>query len=421
MPDSGTPCDDCGFLPRPTVRHPSLWALLNLPRSATIGFVTLALTFRASEAGISVMDTSFLTASVLLNGWLKWIWAPVVDVTLSPKRWFAVGLATCIAGIAILCALPITSSTLPIMIGVVAVLGMVSSFLPMSLEAMVAATTTPEDRSRVAGWFQVGNLAGTSLGGGVGLMLLETLEQPWIAGAIFAGSFALCGLAIFAVPFVERNPGSPREAIREVFVDLRNLARTKGGVVASLLSFLPIATGAGASMLSQAKVAAAWHAGAGDVELVQGYAGSAVTALGCLAVGRLGTRFRGRQLYMVISLVFAGVSLAMAAAPATRASYLAWTLAYQFAYGMAFAGFMLFVLEAMGHGTAATKYSIYASLSNFPTWWLGLTLGRIADVSDPFAALAAEGAIGVGGVVAVFLAARWIRTTSLPDALPDAA
>src|SRR5262249_9601078 len=155
------------------------------------------------------------------------------------------------------------------------------------------------------------------------------------------------------------------EAMREVFADIRNLARTKGGLLATLLAFLPISTGAAASMLGQAKVAAAWQAGAGDVELVQGYLGSAVTALGCLAMGRLGTRFAGRPLYVVVSIAFAAVAFGMAATPATRASYLIWSVVYQFVYGLGFAGFMLFVLDAMGTTTAATKYSIYASLGNF--------------------------------------------------------
>lgn len=361
--------------------------------------------------------SSFLTAAVLLTGWIKWLWAPIVDVTLSPKRWFGFGLAACVAGIAVLCTIPISASTLPVLTAVSFGVSVVSSFVPMSLEAMVAATTIPENRSRVSGWFQVGNLAGISLGGGAGLMLLEQLEEPWMVGAIFAGAFMLAGLAIFAVPHVDRNAGTPREAMREVFTDMRDLARTKGGLLATLLAFLPIATGAAASMLGQAQVAAYWHATSSDVALVQGYAGSVVAALGCLATGRLGTRVAPRPLYAVVSLAFACVAVAMAATPDERAWYLVWSLAYQFFYGMGYAGFMLCVLDAMGTTTAATKYSSYASIGNFPVWWLGLALGRIADISSPSTAMAAEGAIGIAGVAVFVLADRWIRRTSLAEAL----
>ena len=53
------------------------------------------------------------------------------------------------------------------------------------------------------------------------------------------------------------------------------------------------------------------------------------------------------------------------------------------------------VLDAMGKGSAATKYNIYASLSNFPIWWLGLLLGRVADKMGPTTMLRTEAALGI--------------------------
>ena len=39
---------------------------------------------------------------------------------------------------------------------------------------------------------------------------------------------------------------------------------------------------------------------------------------------------------------------------------------YAFITGLTYAGFSAFVLEAMGLGAAATKFSLFASLSNMP-------------------------------------------------------
>ena len=36
----------------------------------------------ASASGISVAETSLLGGANLLSAWLKWTWAPIVDVTL---------------------------------------------------------------------------------------------------------------------------------------------------------------------------------------------------------------------------------------------------------------------------------------------------------------------------------------------------
>ena len=42
------------------------------------------------------------------------------------------------------------------------------------------------------------------------------------------------------------------------------------------------------------------------------------------------------------------------------------TMLYAFVTGLTYAGFSAFVLEAMGLGAAATKYNLFASLSNMP-------------------------------------------------------
>jgi hypothetical protein len=36
-------------------------------------------------------------------------------------------------------------------------------------------------------------------------------------------------------------------------------------------------------------------------------------------------------------------------------------------------------LDAIGVTAAATKFSVMASLTNFPIWWMSLLLGRVAD------------------------------------------
>jgi hypothetical protein len=76
------------------------------------------------------------------------------------------------------------------------------------------------------------------------------------------------------------------------------------------------------------------------------------------------------------------------------------------------------VLDAMGPGSAATKYNIFASLSNFPIWWAGLALGRVADVAGPTAMLYGEAALGVFGVVAFVAVTRLVKKRPHEEAAP---
>lgn len=404
---------------RATVRHPAIWTVLYLPFGAMSGFVNVALTYLATRHGLSITEASFLPASAMISQWLKWIWAPFVDVTLSPKKWYLIGTAASAFGVFFLAAMPMTEDTLPALLAVIASTSLLRSFVGMALEAMLAGTTSAEDRGRSSAWFQVGNLGGAALGGGLGLTLLNALEAPWMAGAILAAIFLGCALGLVAVPAVAAHAKTGESRIRGLLRDIGNLARSKSGILVTLVCFLPLGTGAAQAVLAQAKVADHWHATASQVEWVQGYAGAAVTALGCFAGGWMSARMSPRPAYVLQVLALCAVALGMAVTPATVTAYVVWSLAYAFVYGGVFAGWTVVVLAAMGARSAATKYSLFASLSNFPTWWLGLVLGYIADREGPIAMIAAEGVIGVVGT-AIFLAAgRLIARSALPADLVE--
>jgi hypothetical protein len=273
----------------------------------------------------------------------------------------------------------------------------------MAVEAIIAATTPPEQIGRVSGWFQVGNLGGTGLGGGLGLFLVTHLS-PSMAGTIMGALFMACCLALFFTP--KREPISHKEGaagalagVRQVVRDLREMMRTRGGKLAALLCFLPIGTGAAQAVLTQAEVAKFWSAGADQVELLQGLFAGFVTSLGCFTGGWICSRIAPRTAYAVFGVVHAVVTAAMAASPATLHMYIAWSLIYAFAIGLSYAAFTAFVLDAMGAGSGATKYNVYASLSNFPIWWLGLLLGVVAQRWGARAMLLVEAGFGVVSVV----------------------
>jgi MFS family permease len=114
-----------------------------------------------------------------------------------------------------------------------------------------------------------------------------------------------------------------------------------------------------------------------------------------------------------MALVAAGIALS----PATVSMYVGWNFLYAFVVGLAYAAFTATVLDAMGPGSAATKYNTFASLSNFPIWWLGLVLGRVADKVSPRAMLYTEAAIGLVGVVVFLVATRLIKEAR-PELVP---
>jgi MFS transporter, PAT family, beta-lactamase induction signal transducer AmpG len=389
--------------------HPFVYTVLYLPFGALGGFISVALTFLATRHGLSITEGSLLNGAQMLTAWLKWLWAPIVDVTWTPRRWYVFSTAASALGVLAMSVIPLGPDTLWLLLAVIAVASLINSMVGMSIEAIMAEVTPPEEQGRVGAWFQAGNLGGAGFGGGLGLTLLTNLSEPWMAGAIMAGTFLACCLALPFVPHVtgHKHEGGALASVKGVVSDLRELLSSRGGRLAALLCFVPISTGAAQGVLTQATVAAQWGAGETQVSWVQGYTAGAFTVLGCFIGGWLCDRFHPRVAYAGIGVGMALIAFGMAALPSTVEVYVAGNIVYALVVGMAYAGFTAFVLNAMGKGAGATKYNIYASLSNFPIWWLGLVLGRVADVSGPSAMLAAEGAFGLLGVLVFALAVRF--------------
>ena len=108
------------------------------------------------------------------------------------------------------------------------------------------------------------------------------------------------------------------------------------------------------------------------------------------------------------------IALSMAFAPATRATFIVGLLIYQFGTGLAYASWTSFILETIGKGAAATKYNIFASLSNSPITYMGVLLGYAVAPYGPDGMLIVEAAAGLFGTIAMLAAAQLLRRPS-PD------
>lgn len=313
---------------RARVPHPVVWSILCLPFGAVAGFVGVPMTYLASTHGIEIGDAQLLTAASLLSQWLKWTWAPAVDVTLTPKRWYAIATGSSALGVFAMTTVPMSAAMLPLILGVIVVTSLLNSIVGMAIEAIMAATTPPEEQGRTSAWFQSGNLGGAALGGGIGMSLLRWLPEPWMVGAVMGGLFLACCLALLVVPDVRSHAGTVGAALRAVVADVIAMSRTKGGLLSAAICFMPIGTGAAQGLMAQQKVAAMWGAGQVEIELVQGYLQAAIVVAGCFGGGWLCTRFQPRTAYAAIGVLMAIVAAGMAVSPATVTGYVGWNLAY---------------------------------------------------------------------------------------------
>jgi MFS family permease len=264
----------------------------------------------------------------------------------------------------------------------------------------MAHASTDEEQGRAGGWFQAGNLGGQGIGGGIGLLLAQKLPAAWMASSALAAGCLTCAVGLFLIPepaSTIRGPGIGTSLVN-VAKDIWTVAKSRRGFLALVLCFLPIGSGAASNLW--AAVSNDWSASAGTVELVTGVLGGVVMAAGCLVGGFICDRMDRKKAYMMFGVMQAGCATAMAIAPHTQMNYIVFTMVYAVITGFTYAGFTAFVLEAMGLGAAATKYNLYASLSNFPIMYVTSIDGWAHGRFGPSGMLFTEAAVGMTGLVA---------------------
>ena len=350
--------------------HPSIFMFLFLPFGVLTGYVTVTIGFLLTKAGIPLVQVAPIVSLTLIPSMLKFLWAPLIDTTLTVKKWYIIANIITAAGILFTGMVPLKSEYLFLMTLIVLVTGFANTFIAMSTESLAAHDTPMELKGRAGGWLQAGNLGGLGLGGGAGLWLADRLPEPWMAGAVIGAVCLLCttGLIFLSEPTSYIRENNYLKTISNLNRDIWTLLKSRMGFLALFLCFLPIGSGAASSLWSS--VSNDWHASADTVALVIGVLGGVLSAAGCLAGGWICDLMDRKKAYILFGLVQALCAAAMAFSPATEQMFIIWTSVYAFSTGLTYAGFSAFVLEAIGTGAAATKYNVYASLSNAPIYYM---------------------------------------------------
>lgn len=394
---------------KPATTHPIVYLLLCVPFGATSGYVNVTLAYLLSHAGVSVSAVAGLVAINLVPQAWKALWAPIVDTTLTSKRWYLLAAIVTALTLGAIGFFPAGPSTLSIITVLVFANSVAVTFLAMAAENLMAHATRMEEKGRAGGWYQAGNLGGAGIGGGAALWIAQHSVIVWLPGAAMGALFLACCIALLFVAEPEQAHRKLLylESLREVAVDVWQTAKSRVGFLALLICFLPIGSGAASGLWSA--VAGDWHAGADTVALVNGVLSGVISAIACVIGGYLCDRMDRKFAYALFGVFLAAVALVMAAAARTETMFIVFTLSYAFVQGLNYASFSAVVLEAIGRGAAATKYNLYASLSNMPIAYMtivdGWGYGRW-HANGLLAADAVTGLIAVGFFAVVAAATR---------------
>jgi predicted MFS family arabinose efflux permease len=345
---------------------PSLVFLpLFAPFGISGGYVGVTLAFLLSRAGLSTLEITTIIAGTLWVQTWKVLWAPVIDTVGNPKLWYGMGAAAVGATILAMSVLPMTASSVPAITTLALLSSAASTLISMSSEIFMAQSVAPEMRGRASGWSQAGNLGGSGVGGGLGLVLAEHVAQPWVSGAVLALICLACWGCVHFVPPARRThiaAPSYLAQLRGVARDVWEVARSRAGTLALILMVLPIASGAA----PWSAIAGEWGAGADLVAIVNGVVGGLASAAGALVGGYICDRTSVIRAYCAFGLVVGAIAVVMAWCPRTPATFVVFTLAYNAVVGCGFAAYVAIVLQAIGQRSAATNFNLMAAIANVP-------------------------------------------------------
>jgi len=150
-----------------------------------------------------------------------------------------------------------------------------------------------------------------------------------------------------------------------------------------------------------------WGANANDVAITSGVLSGLLSALGCLVGGYLCDRMDRKIAYCFCGLLMSACAAIMALAPHNLTMYYLFVLIYAFVTGMGYAAFTAVTLEAIGKGAVATKYSIFASLSNTPIAYMSLLNTHFYENSGSNAGLYSDAFMGIAGILIFLMFNRW--------------
>ena len=402
-----------------TAPHPAAYLALFIPFGVTSGFLSIALAYQLTQAGMSAGAVAGLIALSYVPHTWKVLWAPLVDTTFTRKRWYLASNGLSCAGIWGSGVLATGGSSAAALTAMVFVASLASTLVAMAIDGLMSAGVPDAQRGRASGWAQAGNLGGMGLGGGLALWLMQS--AGWgsgTAGALLAVLCLSCGAALWAVNEPPRpaqvgtRPGVVAHA-RALLQDVLALVRSRPGTLALMLCFLPIGCGAAGNMWSV--VADSWHASADTVAWANGAVSGLVSALGCLVGGWLCDRMDRRTAFCVFGLVLVACALAMAAAPRTSLQFVLWLQVYAFGLGLSYAAYSAVVLEAIGRSSGATKFSLLGSLANMPIAYVTVLDGWAYERWGATGMLLADATSGVAGVLVFLLA---VVLTRKPQVMP---
>ncbi len=384
---------------------------LMMPSGISQGFVTVTLPFLLSKNGFPVSITAGIVAIGLSAMLWRFLWGPVVDLTLSLRKWFWLGLLLTITTLLLLCFIPFTQKEATFLSIIVFISQVAATLTFLPVNGFMALSIRDKSKGEASGWFQAGSLGGVGIGGGAGLWLAIHYSII-LSGIVLCVACILFALVILLIKDIPHNKEKTiAQELKLMGKEILSLAKLPVALFVIILLTTPIGSGAMTNLWSA--VANDWNTNADTVVLVTGILSGGISAVGSVAGGFIADKRGVWIAFLGIGSISALLVLLLAIMPLKPSVYIFVVLMYAFATGMMYAAFTAIIYFVIGKRNAVTKYSLISSLGNLPVVYMTKFDGWIHDKFNSRYMLSAEGLAGILFVIIFYLILKRMRYKKL--------
>ena len=384
---------------------PAAYGLLTLPSGLGVGFFTVTLGYVLTNQGFSVAQMAAIIAIHSLPSTWRFLMGPVVDISLSPRRWYLICLIAGTGCIAAFAFVPLSPVAMPLLLLLALGHGMAASAGSASVIAAMALTSAPADRTAVGGWAQAGSLSGAGLGGGLGLWLATHAGGPAVSALVLSCICLACAFPLIWLRTPARTAARFEDKVTDLVSGLWRFLASRTGVLAVIAVTIPAALNASGNLY--AAVAADWDAPADLVALVTGVLSGVLSLPGCVVAGYLCKRIPSRVVYVAAAALCALGQVGMALGPQTPSAFATFILINAVVQGLAWGAVTAVIYEHLSPAAAATLGTILGSLCNVPVVLMIVLVGRVQTTSGSVAMLLMEAGVALASLAAYSLLA-WL-------------
>lgn len=378
-----------------------------MPTGISQGFVFVTLPYLLTHNGFSVAQTAAIVAVGASASLFRFVLGPIVDVSLSLRKWYWISLTAIISTLLILSVTPFTVKGSALLTAIVFISQVSMNVMLLPIGAFMATSIEESKKGKASGWYQAGSLTGAGLGGGAGLWLAEHYSAS-VAGIVLSVVSLAFAMIVLSLKDIEHQ--KEKTFIQELSglaKDLLSMIKVPITLLAIILILLPIGTGAMANLWSA--IADDWEADADTVALITGILSGLISALGCVVGGNIADRRGIWFAYLASGIACALVTIAMAAMPMNSSVYIGGVLFYAFTTGMVYAAFTSVLLFAIGKKHAATKFSLMGSLGNISVVYMTSFNGWMHDQYNSKLMLTFEAVLGIVCVLLFIVVLRRLK------------